>query len=856
MEPPTFSNILPLIFFCIILFLLLKKLRTPKTSNTIHLPPSPWKLPFIGNIHHLLGGHPHRKLRDLSNKYGPLLHLQLGEINQIIITSSELARKVMKTHDINFASRPEFLATKILYYNSSDIGFSPYGKYWSQLRKICTVELLSAKRVESFSFIRKEEGDNLVDKIRMAMGSPVNLTEMFLSLAYSTVSRAAFGKECTQQKKFLNAMKEAFKLLSGFSIVDFYPSWGFIGELMGLRARLERVHQHLDEILEEILEEHQAKNLRGDGIGEDIVDVLLRLANNGELDISLTTDNIKAVILVSNSSLTLPKKGAISGEPPLSKDNSGVRRPHKGVVLDDGASSVTSDSLTVLHKKFHFPNSLVATVPKRSDRASHPPPGYIVVYETHLRAGLRFPPPPELIDIVARCGVSIARFSHLAMSVTIGLIALFRDRGVVLTPECISRMGRFISDAQGRVTFRSKWLDICTRDPLKSWASAFFFVKNDWGLIEKWGKLTDLPAPLHIGEEDIMRILKVPDIEHLLYEVHYLGRYIEKEFLFKVGLSIHAGRSEAKMLKKSTKAPELPASAPVPVPKVAPKRPVGGSDPQSMKKKRMEGVATSADKAPSSSSPTRMHIPEDVLNHQCIGRRRADDLLLRRKELEAELTHSLNEWNNEFVKIKYLQGEYKRKYDSRTKEVKVLEAELSECRTELANIVRSVSLQNQQIDRLQVDLEGAQAVITQLRKDQKASGEKVGKLEVENKRSRSLLAEKEAALSGLESSRIIEDFKNSIAFKSLIQDHVQEARDHIYDIEVKALELQCIDEGFIRGFLKGVRLMQRKTGVIVDGLTPSQASGDPSSDVDGDEVESELQKVFDLEVDDDVVNIE
>ncbi|KAL0919372.1 hypothetical protein M5K25_011463 [Dendrobium thyrsiflorum] len=293
-------------------------------------------------------------------------------------------------------------------------------------------------------------------------------------------------------------------------------------------------------------------------------------------------------------------------------------------------------------------------------------------------------------------------------------------------------------------------------------------------MIEKWGKLNDLPAPLHIGEEDIMRILKVPNIEHLLYEVRYLGIYIEEEFLFKVGLSIHAGRSEAKMLKKSSKVPELPDPAPAPVPKVTPKR-------------------------------------QDVLNHQCIGRRHADDLLLRRKYLETELTHSLNKWNAEFVKIKYLQGEYKRKYDSRTKEAK-----------------------NQQIYQLQVGLEGAQVVISQLWKDQKTSAEKVCKLEAENKRSHTLLDEKEATLSDLESSRIIEDFKKSIAFKSIIQDHVQEARDHIYDVEVKALELQCIDEG----------------------LTPSQASDDSSSDPDGDEVQSELQKVFALEVDDEIVDIE
>ncbi|KAL0927827.1 hypothetical protein M5K25_002040 [Dendrobium thyrsiflorum] len=142
-----------------------------------------------------------------------------------------------------------------------------------------------------------------------------------------------------------------------------------------------------------------------------------------------------------------------------------------------------------------------------------------------------------------------------------------------------------------------------------------------------------------------------------------------------------------------------------------------------------------------------------------------------------------------------------------------------------------------------MDFEGAQAVITQLRRDQKASVEKVAKPEAENKRSQTLLVEKEAVLSYLESSRIIEDFKKFIAFRTIIQDHVQEARDHIYDVEVKAPEQQCINEGFIRGFLKGVRQMQWKTGVTIE-------------DPDGDEIESELHKAFALEVDDEIVDIE
>ncbi|KAH0453520.1 hypothetical protein IEQ34_017844 [Dendrobium chrysotoxum] len=99
-------------------------------------------------------------------------------------------------------------------------------------------------------------------------------------------------------------------------------------------------------------------------------------------------------------------------------------------------------------------------VPARSDRACFPPSGYVTVYEFSLRAGLRFSPSSELIDILTICGVYLSQFSYRVMLIVMGLIVLFRDRGVVLSSECLSRMGRLFSDAQGRISFRSKWLDI------------------------------------------------------------------------------------------------------------------------------------------------------------------------------------------------------------------------------------------------------------------------------------------------------------------------------------------------------------------------------------------------------------
>ena len=78
---------------------------------------------------HQIGKLPHRSFRDLAKKYGPLVHLQLGQMSYIIVSSKELAKEVMKTHDTIFASRPKLVAGEIFNYGSTNIAFAPYGNY-------------------------------------------------------------------------------------------------------------------------------------------------------------------------------------------------------------------------------------------------------------------------------------------------------------------------------------------------------------------------------------------------------------------------------------------------------------------------------------------------------------------------------------------------------------------------------------------------------------------------------------------------------------------------------------------------------------------------------------------------------
>ncbi|KAK7308527.1 hypothetical protein VNO77_42138 [Canavalia gladiata] len=294
-------DLLALISFFLFMIMALKIGRNiKKTDLNSNALPGPWKVPIIGNIPYLVTSTPHRKLRDLAKIYGPLMHLQLGEVFTIVVSSPEYAKEVMKTHDIVFASRPIILAAKIIGYDATNISFAPYGNYWRQLRKICTLELFTPKRLNSFQPIREEELINLIKRIASEKGSPFNLTQALLSSTYTIISRAAFGKKSKDQEKFISVIKEVMKVAGGFEIGDLFPSATWLQQVTGLRPKLERFHQNIDHILGNIINEHkEAKSKEGQGEAEeDLVDVLLKFEQDygDNQDICLTINNIKAII--------------------------------------------------------------------------------------------------------------------------------------------------------------------------------------------------------------------------------------------------------------------------------------------------------------------------------------------------------------------------------------------------------------------------------------------------------------------------------------------------------------------------------------------------------------------------------
>ncbi|OIT39558.1 PREDICTED: premnaspirodiene oxygenase-like [Nicotiana attenuata] len=291
-------DLVSILLFASFLFLLKKWMNSKNQAK--RLPPGPWKLPILGSMLHMVGGLPHRVLRDLAKKYGPLMHLQLGEVSVIVVTSSEIAKEVLKTHDLAFSSRPKLLAAEIVLYNSSDVAFAPYGDYWRQMRKICVLEVLSTKNVRSFRSIRRDEVFRLVEFFRSSSGKPVNFTKRIYLFMSFIICRSAFGTVFKEQDEFIQVMKDVTALLEGFDVADIFPSLKFLHVLTGMRAKAMNLHHKVDTIVDNVINEHK-KNLEngkfnGQLGGEDLIDVLLRLIKDGDFQFPITNDNIKAII--------------------------------------------------------------------------------------------------------------------------------------------------------------------------------------------------------------------------------------------------------------------------------------------------------------------------------------------------------------------------------------------------------------------------------------------------------------------------------------------------------------------------------------------------------------------------------
>ncbi|KAL5981645.1 hypothetical protein ACLOJK_015708 [Asimina triloba] len=214
-----------------------------------------WVSSFLGNLHQL--GVWLSPPTALSIKHGPVMLLHLGKIPTIV-----------------FSSRPFSYAAHQLLYGGNDMAFAPYGSYWWQARKICILELLSSRRVQSFKPVREEEVGRMIKKISS------------ISSMEEEGKRIDIG----------HLTKELEELLGGFYVVDYFPSLEWIDILSGKKGRLGKNFKGWDDFLDQVLEEKSRMMTYDDDDQEQQHNNFVQM-DGGTHGIQFSRDNIMAILL-------------------------------------------------------------------------------------------------------------------------------------------------------------------------------------------------------------------------------------------------------------------------------------------------------------------------------------------------------------------------------------------------------------------------------------------------------------------------------------------------------------------------------------------------------------------------------
>ncbi|CAI5536124.1 unnamed protein product [Closterium sp. Naga37s-1] len=160
------------------------------------LPPGPSPWPILGNLPQL-GLLPHRALAKLADRYGPIMTIWFGSTPKLIVSSPEVACEVMKTNDKLCSSRPVLKTVAIFSLDGQNIAFSPDNDHWRKMRRLATLHLLSAKKLQESLPVREEEIRGMLDAIAVdatAADDGIEVRRYLTRATLNNILRLTVGK--------------------------------------------------------------------------------------------------------------------------------------------------------------------------------------------------------------------------------------------------------------------------------------------------------------------------------------------------------------------------------------------------------------------------------------------------------------------------------------------------------------------------------------------------------------------------------------------------------------------------------------------------------------------------------------
>ncbi|RCV40788.1 hypothetical protein SETIT_9G083600v2 [Setaria italica] len=225
-----------------------------KNKEMQRLPPSPPAIPVLGHLH-LLGKPIHAALARLAERYGPVFSLRLGSRETVVVSSAAHARECFTEHDVCFANRPRFPSLLLISFGGATLPMCGYGSYWRNLRRVATVQLLSAHRVSCMLPVISVEVRAMARRMfRSAAAAPggaarvelkrrlfeVSLSALMEVIARTKTSRTEADADTDispEAQEFMKALDVFIPLLSASNKWDYLPVLRWF-DVFGVRSKI------------------------------------------------------------------------------------------------------------------------------------------------------------------------------------------------------------------------------------------------------------------------------------------------------------------------------------------------------------------------------------------------------------------------------------------------------------------------------------------------------------------------------------------------------------------------------------------------------------------------------------------
>ncbi|KAL5546789.1 hypothetical protein UlMin_006476 [Ulmus minor] len=258
------------------------------------LPPGPKPKPIVGNLYDIKPVR-FRCFSEWAQAYGPIMSVWFGTTLNVVVSSSELAKEVLKEQDQKLADRHRNRSAARFSKDGKDLIWADYGPHYVKVRKVCTLELFTPKRLESLRPIREDEVMAMVETIFKDCANPENngkslsVRNYLGAVAFNNITRLVFGKRFMNSEgvvdeqglEFKGIVSNGIKLGASLNMAEHIPwlRWMFPIE----EEAFEKHASRRDRLTKIIMEEHTKARQQSGGTKQHFVDALLTLQDKYDL---------------------------------------------------------------------------------------------------------------------------------------------------------------------------------------------------------------------------------------------------------------------------------------------------------------------------------------------------------------------------------------------------------------------------------------------------------------------------------------------------------------------------------------------------------------------------------------------